>query len=395
MIARRVLVAPLVLALTGCAAGSQQTQPGPSSAPAASSSEAGRSPAAAQGAVRNGQPFATREVATLDSPWAMEFLPDGRALITQKAGRLVVLDPASGSTMPIDGVPDVVDDGQGGLADIVLGPDFGTNHTVYLSWVEKADGKSTRGVVGRATLDLERGRLEGLRTIWRQDPAATRAHYSLRLVVSPDKQNLFVTSGERQQMTPAQDLTTNQGKILRLELDGTAPSDNPFVDQREAGGQIWSYGHRNALGIDVDKAGNLWSTEMGPKGGDELNLIEPGANYGWPVASEGQHYDGRAIPHHTDTTDVIAPAAFWVPSISPANLEIYTGSAFPQWTGDAFIGGLSGEVLTRVDLKGRTATKAEEWPMGARIREVEQAPDGSLWLLTDGPSGRVLQLTPP
>lgn len=348
------------------------------------------------GTVRDGQPFAIREVATLDQPWAMTFLPSGQALITLRPGAMLLLDPATGRSQEVGGVPEVDATGQGGLHDVILGPTYADDGTVYLSWVESADGLS-HGVVGRGTLLLDGDgspRLKDLRPIWQQDPTAGSGHFSLRLALSPDEDNLFVTSGDRQKMTPAQHLQTNLGKILRLTLDGEHVPDNPFVDEHNTAAQIWSYGHRNPLGIAFDEAGNLWSTEMGPKGGDELNLIEPGANYGWPNASEGEHYDGREIAKHATIMGVDAPAVSWVPSISPANLMIYTETSFGQWTGDAFIGGLSGKTLVRVDLDGKTARKADQWDMGARIREVAQGPDGSIWLLTDGPDGRLLQLTP-
>lgn len=232
--------------------------------------------------------------------------------------------------------------------------------------------------------------------IWRQQPKTSGSgHFGHRLAFSSDGQYLFVSSGERQKFDPAQDLGTNLGKIVRLTPDGTPAPGNPWADRGGVTAQLWSHGHRNPLGLAFDAAGNLWSSEMGPRGGDELNLIEPGNNYGWPKASNGSHYDGRDIPDHRAGDGFAAPAVFWNPSISPSSLMIYSGSAFPQWQGDAFIGALSGEALIRIDLDGTTATLADTWGLNARIREVEQAPDGTIWLLEDAPSGRLLRLSPP
>lgn len=326
----------------------------------------------------------------------MTFLPTGELLVTERGGRLL-LRAADGRTLDVAGVPKVVHDGQGGLGDVIISPDFATDRTVYLSWVERGQG-GTGAVVGRARLagTPDAPALTGLDVIWRQQPKTSGAgHFSHRLAFSPDGDYLFVSSGERQKFDPAQDLGTNLGKIVRLSPDGSPAAGNPWAARGGVTAQLWTRGHRNPLGLAFDPSGNLWSTEMGPRGGDELNLIEPGANYGWPQTSNGSHYDGRDIPDHSPGDGFAAPAAFWNPSISPGSLMIYTGSAFPQWRGDAFIGALSGEALIRVDLAGTTAKVADTWPMGERVREVEQAPDGSIWLLEDAPSGRLLRLVPP
>lgn len=393
---RRLAVVPLMLAIAACSTpGGSPAPPQTAPPPPPTTSVAPNPNAVAQ----DGRPFEVNEVATFDRPWAMAFLPDGRALLTEKGGTLRVVDPQTGRSTKVTGTPEVVDEGQGGLADVALGPTYDEDGTIYLSWVEKTDEPGeTRGVVGKARLVLDGPpALKKLTTIWRQDPQSGSGHYSLRLAISPDGDNLFVTSGERQKFTPAQDVRTDLGKILRLTLDGEHVDDNPFADQHEKAATVWSYGHRNVLGIAFDAAGNLWASEMGPKGGDELNLIEPGADYGWPDYSEGAHYDGRAIPPHSQgaSKDIVAPVVSWVPSISPANLMIYSGTAFPAWKGDALIGGLSGQCLVRVHLDGTTATKADQWDMGARIRDVVQGPDGAIWLLTDGPDGKLLRLTPP
>jgi glucose/arabinose dehydrogenase len=305
----------------------------------------------------------------------------------------------TGRVIDVDGMPDVLDEGQGGLGDVVPAPGFDGkgDRTLYLTWVEAGKGSTAGAVMGRGRLEVEgrSARLTGLEVLWRQQPKVEgRGHYSHRIAFSPDGRYLFLSSGERQAMTPAQDLGVNLGKILRLDLDGRAAAGNPFTDRGGVSPQIWSYGHRNALGLAFDAQGRLWESEMGPRGGDEVNVIEEGANYGWPRVSNGTHYDGTPIPDHTPGDGYAAPKVWWDPSISPGNLMIYTGTLFPAWTGDAFVGALSGEALIRVDLDGTSATKADQWPMGARIREVEQGPDGAIYLLEDGPGGRLLRLAP-
>jgi glucose/arabinose dehydrogenase len=334
------------------------------------------------------------EIAELDEPWAMTFLPDGRALISGRGGELT-LRTTRGEMIEVDGVPEVVHAGQGGFGDVIAAPDFARTQTVYVSWAEAGDGGSG-AAVGRATLtsDGESARLDDLTVVWRQQPKVSgRGHFAHRLAFSPDGKYLFVTSGDRQKMDPAQDLDSGLGKFVRLNPDGTAADGNPFADRGGVAAETWSFGHRNPLGIAFDADGNLWSSEMGPRGGDELNLIREGANYGWPEVSNGSHYSGEEIPDHGDGDDFEAPKVWWTPSVSPGSLMIYSGQAFPQWKGDAFAGALSGQALIRVDLDGTNAEKGDEWDLGERVREVEQAPDGTIWLLTDG--GQVLRLTPP
>lgn len=328
----------------------------------------------------------------------MTFLPDGTALVTERGGKLFLVDVSSGTKTEVTGVPKAVVSGQGGFGDVILAPTFAQDRGIYLSWVESGDG-GTGAVVGRATLNSgATPRLEGLRTIWTQTPKVSGSgHFSHRLAISPStdgKHYLFVSSGERQKFDPAQDLSVNLGKILRLNLDGTPAAGNPFADRGGVSAQIWSYGHRNPLGLAFDARGRLWSSEMGPRGGDELNLIERGGNHGWPKASNGSHYSGEDIPDHRAGDGYVAPKAFWNPSISPGSLMIYSGNLFGPWTGDAFIGALSGQALVRVDLDGTNARIAEQWDMGARIREVEQGPDGAIWLLEDGAGGKLLKLSP-
>ncbi|MDO5534190.1 MAG: PQQ-dependent sugar dehydrogenase [Propionibacteriaceae bacterium] len=346
----------------------------------------------------DGRPFVVTEVAEFDEPWAMAFLPGTPWLaITERTGTLHLRDQESGRTLEVSGVPEVVVGGQGGLGDIVAGPTFADDNTVYLSWIERGDG-GTGAVVGRARLVVEgdTARLDGLTTVWEQTPKVSgNGHFSHRLAFSPDGQYLFVSSGDRQKMEPAQDLSNTLGTIVRLTPDGEPAPGNPFADRGAPTDQIWSYGHRNPLGLAFDEAGRLWSSEMGPQGGDEINLIEAGANYGWPEASNGSHYGGGEIPDHADGDGFAAPKVGWTPSVSPGSLMIYHGDAFPDWTGDAFVGALSGQALIRVDLDGESATEGDLWEMGQRIRAVAEAPDGSIWLLEDAPGGRLLQLTAP
>jgi glucose/arabinose dehydrogenase len=351
---------------------------------------AGNGSAAAQAAAT---PFEVQELARFDEPWAMTFLPDGRALVTEKKGRLL-LWKAGAAAVDVAGVPRVDYGGQLGLGDVVLHPAFARNGLVYLSWSEPGPGDTRGPVVGRARLVTGGSpRLEGLQVIWRAEKTDGRFHHSHRIAFAPDGK-LFITSGERMKFTPAQDLNSSLGKVIRLNEDGSVPADNPFASRGGVAATIWSYGHRNLLGLAFDAQGRLWENEMGPKGGDEVNLIQRGRNYGWPVVSNGDNYDGSPIPDHPARPDLEAPKVWWNPSISPSGMIVYSGRLFPQWRGSAFIGALSGKALIRVALDGTEARKADQWDMGERIREVEQGPDGAIYLLQDKPGGRLLRLTP-
>jgi glucose/arabinose dehydrogenase len=365
------------------------SEPVPAQTPRGAGTQApitGEQPAAAK-------PFVATPMAKFSTPWAMTFLPDGHLLVTEKAGGLIRISADGRTKTPIAGTPTVNSEGQGGLMDVVLDPAFATNQTVYLSYVEgKPDG--TKGVV-LAKARLAADTLADLKVIFRASSFVTgNGHYSGRIAFSPDGKYLFFTNGERQKFDPAQDPKSTLGKVLRLTLDGQPAPGNPLA----ATGfhpAIWSYGHRNLLGIAFDAQGRLWEQEMGPKGGDEVNLILPGRNYGWPVVSNGSHYDGRDIPDHPTRPDLEAPKVSWNPVISPAGLMFYSGSMFPDWKGNIFIGGLSSQSLVRVEVTGDTAREAARYAMGARIREVEQGPDGAIWVLEDGESGgRLLKLTP-
>jgi glucose/arabinose dehydrogenase len=346
------------------------------------------------------RPFTVQEVASFSTPWAMAFLPGSGvrltslALLTEKEGKLWLVDVRDGNRRAITGVPAVHVAGQGGLGDVAVDPDFAGNRRVYLSYVEQGAGGSG-AALGYGTLDLsnpEQPAIRDFRVIWRQSPKVSGdGHFSHRIAFGPDGY-LYLTSGDRQKLTPAQATDGNLGKVLRLTREGAPAPGNPWASRRGVAAQFWSIGHRNLLGIDFAPDGRLWESEMGPKGGDEVNLIVAGKNYGWPRASNGSHYDGEDIPDHKAGDGFEPPKLFWTPSISPGALMIYTGDKFPQWKGDALVGALSGKALIRVDIDGDKAAKADQWPMGARIRAVDQGPDGSVYLLED--EGRLLRLDP-
>jgi len=345
------------------------------------------------------RPFTVTKVADFESPWAMTFLPDGRMLITEKAGTLYLVSADGQSRVAVSGVPSVDSTGQGGLMDVVLHPDFAANRLVYFSYSEAIESGDKGVVLMRGTLREADGgaALENVERLFEATPYVSGSgHYSGRIAFSPDGQHLFFTNGERQKFDPAQDKSATLGKVLRLTPDGE-PAGDPGLTAQGFHPAVWSYGHRNLLGIAFDAAGNLWEQEMGPKGGDEVNLILPGRNYGYPMVSNGDHYSGEPIPDHDTRPDLEAPKVSWNPVISPGGLIVYSGKLWPQWQGDLFIGGLSSQSLVRVDVEGTTATKGDQWPMGTRVREVEEGPDGALWLLEDGTrgaDGALMRLTP-
>lgn len=371
----------------------------------------------------SGPPFVAEELATFDNPWALAFLPDGSALVTEKPGTIMHWRP-DGRITAVQGVPPVAYGGQGGLLDIALSPRFPADPFVYLSYAAPIGSAGGSGLtLSRARFDGDR--LTGNTVLWHDPQGGEGGQFGGIIVFAPGGQSLFLSSGERQRFTPAQDPSQPLGKILHLTLDGRPAPGNPQSEalgqavshvtdppndteeaKSQAGrkfnwpgpnltpAQTWSSGHRNPYGLAFAPDGRLWETEMGPSGGDELNLIERGRNYGWPLVSEGSNYNGVPIARPATRPDLAPPKLYWVPSVSPTSLVFYTGTLFPEWRQSALIGSLSGERLIRVTIDGAKAAKAEEWPMDMRIRFVGQGPDGALYLLEDGDNGRLLRLTP-
>jgi glucose/arabinose dehydrogenase len=377
-------------------------------------------------------PFAITPIATFDDPWAMASLPGtSTAIVTEKPGRVWLVDVRTGQKQPVSGVPRVVTGGstsdQGGLLDVVLAPAFASNDDVYLTYSEpSADGGSGLAMA-RAKLvrDGSGARLDGLQVIWRDPAGGDGGQFGGIIAFAPDGKSLFLTSGERQRFTPAQDPSQPLGKILHLTLDGKPAPGNPWpgklgastvtitdppadtdTAKHTSGRQVrwpgpnltpaetWTTGHRCQYGLAFAPDGRLWETEMGPRGGDELNLIERGKNYGWPLVSEGKNYDGIPIQKPSTRPDLVPPKLYWVPSIAPTSLLVYSGNLFPQWKGDGFIGALARRALIHVRFRGDQASKLEQWDMGHRIRFVGEGPDGAIYLLEDGAGGRLLRLTP-
>ena len=357
-------------------------------------------------------------LATLESPWGLALLPDGRVLVTEKAGRLRIWSNGQMSA-PVSGVPAVVSRPtpfeQGGLLDVAVDPAFATNGYVYISYSEAAANQSPDatetgelrfgdfvdmtdnvirgGAVARAR--LVGNALQGVQVIWRQVPKTVgRGHFGNRLVFGPDGK-LYITSGERMRFDPAQQLTSNLGKVVRINSDGSIPSDNPFVSRENARGDIYSYGHRNMLAAAFDATGRLWVIEMGPLGGDELNLIQPGKNYGWPQVSNGDNYAGPSSPDHPTKPEYQQPVRSWTPVVSASGALLYTGAMYPAWRNSIITGGLSSMSILRLVIDGERVAQEERIWMGRRIRDVLQMPDGALLAIVDDKTkGDLLRLTP-
>jgi len=344
---------------------------------------------------KTSKPFTAREVASFDTPWAIAFLPDGRLLVTEKPGRIFLVTQ-NGRKTPVDNVPPVAASGQNGLLDIAVAPGFGSNRQVYLTYVEPGQGGSGLALA-RATLTASdtKASLDDLKVIWRQEPKGSGGQPGGIIAFDPSGTHLFLSSGDRMRPATAQNPDQALGKILRFNLDGSVPADNPQAKAGGARALTWSMGHRNPYGLAFAPDGKLWEHEMGPRGGDELNLIEPGKNYGWPEVSNGDNYSGSKIPRHSTRPEFAAPPLYWNPVIAPAGLTFYSGTMFPQWRGSALIGGLVATSLVRVTFDGKGgADEADRWEMEARIRDVAVAPNGAVWVIEDDSPGRLLRLTP-
>src|SRR5438034_9771297 len=374
-------------------------------------------------------PFTMTEVATFKLPWRIAFLPDGRMLVTEKVGP-VWLVTQQGEKTPVDNVPAVLWQGQGGMLGVFLSPHYATDHNVYLTYSEPGDEPGTSSLaMARARLALGAGTasLEGLQVLWRDMPKGRGGQFGAQIAFSPDGQYLFLSVGDRQRMTPAQDPNTEVGKILRLTLDGKPAPGNPMAGKTGAASrplinppsdteaaktaavvstytltepnlalaETWTSGHRTPYGLAFAPDGRLWEVEHGRRGGDELNLIEPGKNYGWPLVSYAVNYDGVPIPSPDTRPDLAKPVIYWTPVIAPGSLTFYSGAMFPSWKGSALIGGLATKTLSRITFDGKGGAKpAERWSVGHRIRDVEVGPDGALWMLEDANPGGLWRAVP-
>lgn len=378
------------------------------------------------------RPFKMTQVATLSFPWRIAFLPDARMLITEKKPGGLWLVTQAGEKTQVTGTPAVYAQGQAGMLGVYLSPTYARDRAIYLTYSEPgenpADGTSSLALA-RATLTVGQGtaRLDGLRVIWRQLPKGKGGQFGAAIAFSPDNKYLFLTVGERQRFTPAQDPDQVLGKIVRLTLDGKPAPGNPgagrtgaaevtlidppkdteaaktapvvstyrFPAPNDAPAQIWSTGHRTPYGLLFTPQGQLWELEHGPRGGDELNLIQPGKNYGWPLVSYSQNYDGVPIPSPDTRPDLVKPVIYWNPVIAPGNMVYYNGAMFPAWRGSLLIGGMASKALLRVTLDGKGgATPADRWDVGKRIRDVAVAPDGAVWVIEDDENGGVFRVTP-
>jgi glucose/arabinose dehydrogenase len=372
-------------------------------------------------------PFTMTEVATFNLPWRIAFLPDGRMLITEKVGPLWLVTQ-SGEKTPVANAPAVLYERQGGMLGVFTSPTFATDNSVYLTYSEPGDGGSSLALA-KARLSASGGKasLEGLQVIWRQMPKGKGGQFGAEIAFSPDNRYLFLTVGDRQRMTPAQDPDQTLGKIVRLTLDGKPAPGNPFAGKASASRvplidppsdteaaktakvlstytfpgpnlareETWSSGHRTPYGLAFAPDGRLWEVEHGPRGGDELNLIEPGKNYGWPLVSYAVNYNGVAIASPDTRPDLAKPVIYWTPVIAPGSLTFYKGALFPQWQGSALIGGMGSQTLNRITFDGKGgATAAERWAVGHRIRDVEVAADGAVWMLEDRNPGALFRVTP-
>jgi len=334
----------------------------------------------------------------LGHPWSIAFLPDGRVLVTERPGRMRIVGRDGTLSPALAGVPKVFASGQGGLHDVVLDRRYGENHTIYFCYAEPVDGGARTALARARLVDEGTPRLDDVKAIFHQDgPLSSGNHFGCRIVQTPDD-DLFLTMGEHfTTRDQAQNLGNHLGKIIRIKPDGSMPPDNPFVGRSGAKPEIWSYGHRNPQGLALHPAtGRLWEHEHGPRGGDEINIVEKGKNYGWPIIGYGIDYNGARIHESTHKEGMEQPIWYWVPSIAPSGMAFYSGNLVPAWRGNLFVGALAGAILVRLELDGEKIVKEERLlkELRERIRDVREGPDGALWLVTDNSSGRILRLAP-
>ncbi|MGD9980256.1 MAG: PQQ-dependent sugar dehydrogenase [Hyphomonadaceae bacterium] len=333
----------------------------------------------------------------LNHPWAIAFLPDGRMLVTERAGRLRVIARDGNISDPVAGLPDVLAQGQGGLLDVAMGPTFASDRLIYWSYAEPRQGGNGTAVA-RGRLNADATRVENVQVIFRQMPTwESRGHFGSRLVFDREGR-LYVTLGDRQRPEPrqlAQDVSTHIGKIVRINADGSVPADNPYVAQANARAENWSIGHRNVQGADLHpETGALWIVEHGPRGGDEVNIPQAGRNYGWPVIGYGIDYNGQSLHETSAREGLEQPIYYWDPVIAPGDMDFYRGSLFP-WRGDILIAGLDTEALIRLEVDGERVTGEERFALGVgRLRDVTESEDGTLWVVTDDDNGRLVRLRP-
>jgi glucose/arabinose dehydrogenase len=352
-------------------------------------------------ALRTKTPLQVTAIASgFDRPWAIAFLPDRRMLVTEKpTGRLYIVTPDGTRSPPVEGLPRVDGRGQGGLLDVEVAPDHPRSGLVYWTYYEPREGGNGLAVARARLVDGVKPRVERVEVVFRMLPTLeSTAHAGGRLVFAPDG-TLFVTLGERSVLggrVQARDLGSHLGKIVRIHPDGSVPKDNPFVDRKGARPEIWTLGHRNVLAAALDGRGRLWVTEMGPRGGDELNLVEKGKDYGWPTIGYGEEYSGAPIHQTTQGPGMEQPVYYWDPVISPSGMVVYSGDLFPEWRGNLFVGGLSSRALVRLAVENDRVVGEERLltDLESRIREVVQGLDGALYLLTDARDGKLLKVTP-
>ncbi len=340
---------------------------------------------------QNGEIKITELASGLNHPWAMAFLPDGRLLVTERSGDLRILQQDTTLSNPLEGVPEVFSRDQGGLLDVALHPQFNENQRVYLSFAEAGENNTAATSLGFGT--LSGNAIHNFEVIFRQGPKVEGGrHFGNRIIFQDEY--LFLALGDRGQKDPAQDLSNQIGTVIRINPDGTIPDDNPFVDQENAAAEIWSYGHRNIQAAAVDpNTGLIWVGEMGPQNGDELNIVERQLNYGWPEVSWGENYDGSPIPDHNTRPEFTDAQLVWTPVISPSGMIFYSGDMFPEWKNKMIVGGLTTKELVVVDINNRTASESHRITIGERVRDVQQAPDGSVYVITDVSNGKILRLT--